>query len=98
MAAAAIPQNAGRVVNGMLSILLEPPFSDDPAFAAEINRFIAWVKSSEKVTEDGEILMPGEIEERTKTQRLRDGIDIDDTTWSQIMETAKLVGVTGVEV
>ena len=43
---------------------------------------------------DGEILMPGEIEERTKAQRLRDGIDIDDTTWSQISATAKAVGVS----
>ena len=25
--------------------------------------------------------MPGEIEERTKARRLREGIDLDDTTW-----------------
>jgi len=33
--------------------------------------------------------MPGEIEERTKCARLRDGIEVDDTTWSQVLETAK---------
>ena len=38
--------------------------------------------------------MPGEIEERTKARRLREGIDIDDTTWSQILDTAKLVGLS----
>ena len=87
------PANADRVANGMLSIILDPSrFQDDAAFAAEINRFIAWVKSSAKATPDGDILMPGEIEERTKAQRLRDGIDIDDTTWSQIVETAQIVG------
>lgn len=88
------PQNADRVLNGMLSIILDPAFfQSDPTFAAEIQRFIAWVKSSEKTTPDGEILMPGEIEERTKTQRLREGIDIDETTWSQFLKTAEAVGL-----
>ena len=88
------PQNAGRVVNGMLSILLDPSFfQTDPAFAGEIRRFVDWVKSSEKVVKDGQILMPGEIEEQTKARRLREGIDIDDTTWSQILDTASAVGV-----
>jgi LDH2 family malate/lactate/ureidoglycolate dehydrogenase len=38
--------------------------------------------------------MPGEIEERTKEQRLREGIDVDETTWSAMVETARLVGLT----
>ena len=89
------PQNADRVVNGMLSIILDPSFfQSDEAFSAEIVRFIAWVKSSEKASPDGDILIPGEIEDRTKAKRLRDGIDIDDTTWSQIRDTAKAVGVS----
>jgi uncharacterized oxidoreductase len=89
------PRNADRVLNGMLSIILDPAsFQSDPAFAAEIQRFITWVKSSEKTTPAGEILMPGEIEERTKTQRLREGIDIDETTWSQLLKTAEAVGLT----
>lgn len=84
------PKNAGRVVNGMLSILLDPSFFEkEAAFAAELNRFIAWVKSSAKATPGGEILMPGEIEERTKAKRLRDGMDIDDTTWKQISDCRK---------
>jgi uncharacterized oxidoreductase len=89
------PANAGKVVNGMLSIFLDPTrFQSDAGFTAEVNRFIAWVRSSEKATEGGEILMPGEIEERTKAKRSRDGIELDETTWSQIAETAKSVGVS----
>jgi uncharacterized oxidoreductase len=87
------PQNAGRLVNGMLSIILDPAFfKSDAGFDSEIKRFVAWVKSSEKTMHDGEILMPGEIEERTKQVRLRNGIDIDETTWRQIRETAEKVG------
>ena len=88
------PANAGRVVNGMFSIILDPArFQTDANFAAELERFIAWVKSSAKTTPDGDILMPGEIEERTKARRRRDGIDIDETTWSQLLETARSVGL-----
>jgi uncharacterized oxidoreductase len=88
------PANAGRVVNGMLSIYLAPSFfQDDRAFAAELERFVVWVRSSAKATPDGEILMPGEIEERTKAARLRDGVEIDETTWGQIRETARGLGV-----
>lgn len=87
------PQNAGRLVNGMLSIILDPDFfKSDAGFDSEIKRFVAWVKSSEKIMHNGEILMPGEIEERTKRERLRNGIEIDETTWRQIRETADKVG------
>jgi uncharacterized oxidoreductase len=89
------PANADRLVNGMLSILLNPAaFQADTAFADELDRFIAWVKSSEKVVQDGEILMPGEIEERTKGQRLRDGIELDQTSWAQLLDTATSVGLS----
>jgi uncharacterized oxidoreductase len=92
------PQHADRVVNGMLSILLDPTrFRPDEAFTGEIERFIAWVKSSQKVSPEGEILMPGEIEERTRAARLRDGIEVDETTWSQIVATARSVGVTAAQ-
>jgi uncharacterized oxidoreductase len=89
------PANAGRVINGMLSIFLDPRrFQSDAVFSAEIERFIGWVKSSEKVVKDGEILLPGDIEERTKALRLRNGIDIDATTWGQLAATAKTVGIS----
>ena len=89
------PKNADRVINGMFSIYLDPTrFQDNTAYTTDVAGFIAWVKSSAKATPGGDILMPGEIEERTKAQRLRDGIVIDDTTWGQIEATAKSVGVT----
>jgi LDH2 family malate/lactate/ureidoglycolate dehydrogenase len=38
--------------------------------------------------------MPGEIEERTKAQRLQSGLDIEETTWSQIVATSITVGLS----
>jgi hydroxycarboxylate dehydrogenase B len=87
------PANAGSLLSGMLSIIMSPAhFRNDAEFAAEIDRFVDWVKSSETIVKDGEILMPGEIEERTKARRLRDGIEVDETTWAQLLEASRSVG------
>jgi uncharacterized oxidoreductase len=89
------PKNANRVVNGMLSVIFDHArFRPDAEYATEMTEFIAWVKSSATRTPDGEILMPGEIEERTKVARLRDGIDLDETTWGQILATAEAIGLS----
>lgn len=78
----------------MLSIYLDPSFFQaDAVFQADVARFIEWVKSSKKVETNGKILMPGEIEDRTKAQRERDGIELDVTTWSQIQAIARSVGL-----
>ena len=61
--------------------------------AAEIDRFVAWVKSAETTTPDGEILMPGEIEARNRAQRVRDAIELDDMTWRQLVQVGNSVGV-----
>ncbi len=88
------PANADRLTNGMLAILLDPAiFQKEDAFAAEVQRFIAYVKSSAKVSPAGEILMPGEIEERTRAQRRREGIELDEKTWGQILATARSLNV-----
>jgi len=88
------PANAQRLANGMLSIYLDPKFfQDEGQYSAEVRRFVEWVKSSQKAQPNGEILMPGEIEENTKARRLRDGIELDDTTWKAISDTARSVGL-----
>jgi uncharacterized oxidoreductase len=88
------PARADRLVNGMLTVILDPArFGSHASFAGEIERFIDWVKSSRFVAPGGEILMPGEFEERTRAERLRDGIELDETTRSQIAEAARSVRV-----
>jgi uncharacterized oxidoreductase len=91
--------NARRVLNGMLTLLLDPGvFTPADSFAGEIQRFVEWVKASRPATPGGEILMPGEPEERTRAERLAKGLPLDDTTWSQLLETAASVGITQAEV
>ena len=88
------PENNWRVVNGMLSIIIDRAFfGTAEAFFPEVTRFIEFVKSSRTVNPDGEILMPGEIEQRTRVQRLQQGIDLDETTWQQICETCRQLNI-----
>jgi uncharacterized oxidoreductase len=88
------PANKGRLANGMLSIFFDPDFfQEETAFAAEVRRFVEWVKSSQKAAPNGEILMPGEIEERTRARRLADGIELDDNTWKALVTTARSLEV-----
>ena len=88
------PANKDRLANGMLSIFMEPQrFGDGEVFGVDVRRFIDWVKTSQKAQPDGQILMPGEIEQQTKARRLRDGIELDDNTWQSIVEVCESLKV-----
>lgn len=88
------PKNAWRVVNGMLSIIIDRSFfGSAEEFYPEVGRYVEFVKSSRTVNEDGEILMPGELEQRTRARRLEQGIELDTVTWKQICETCELLNI-----
>jgi uncharacterized oxidoreductase len=89
------PSNNWRVVNNMLSIIVDREhFGPAEEFYPEVSRFIEFVKSSRTVVPGGEILVPGEIEQRVKAKRLAEGIELDDVTWKQICQTCRSLGVT----
>lgn len=82
-----------QLEQGMLSIYVDPAKLQSPGeLFDEIRRYIDFVKSSRPVDPRGEVLVPGEIENRNRTVR-RQGLELDDTTWEQIVQAAKSVGV-----
>jgi len=88
------PNNATRLANNMLSIVLDPSrVQSSDSFHSELERFIEYVKSSRTVTPNGDILLPGEIEARNRAQRLSHGIELDQTTWGNLVEVAREIGV-----
>ena len=61
---------ADRAINNLLSILIDPErMAGSGAMAADIDRLVAWVKASPPATPGGEVLLPGEIERRTRDER-----------------------------
>jgi uncharacterized oxidoreductase len=88
-------KNKDRLANGMLSIYIDPEkFAEDQPYHDEINRYVDYVKSSQTISPDGTIYMPGEIEAATRADRAANGIDVADTTWQQIYDTAQSLGVS----
>jgi len=85
---------AGRLVNNMLSVAFNPAmFGGADFFSADISRLGAWATASPPLTPDAPVLLPGEIEARTRTDRLEKGIPVDEETWRQLETTAESVGV-----
>jgi hydroxycarboxylate dehydrogenase B len=85
---------ATRLTNGMLTILLAPGFfASEADFYAETERFVSYIRGARKTSPDAEIFMPGEIEERTRAQRRAQGIELDETTWGQIVATCRTLNV-----
>ena len=86
---------AGRLVNNMLSLVFDAEaFCGVEAFNTEIARLAAWVKASPPVMPGGEVLLPGEIERRTRARLERDGIALDVVTRRQIADSVRALAVT----
>jgi uncharacterized oxidoreductase len=87
-------ETAGRLVNNMTSILFDPAaFCGVDEFNAEVMRMAQWVKASPPATPGGEILLPGEIERRTRAARERDGVPLDAVTRRQINDSVRPLGL-----
>ena len=64
-------------------------FCGAEAFNAEISRLAAWVKASPPVIPGGEVLLPGEIERRSRVRLEREGIALDVVTRRQITDSVR---------
>ena len=83
-----------RFGNGMLSIYIDPAVIDpESLFPADVARYLAYFKSAKPATAGGEVLTPGEPEERTRRQRLAEGVPLPDDTWASIVNAARQAGV-----
>ena len=92
-------ERAGTVVNHMLTFIIDPAvIGDSDKFQQELRALIDYIKSSKPAAGIPAVLIPGEPERIARAQRTRDGIDIDDTSWAQIVSAAGRVGISDAEV
>ena len=86
------PQALG---NGVCFIVIDPSaFCPMERFREEADQSIAYIKSSPPAPGFDEVLVPGEIEFRTKRRRQVEGIPIDEPTWQAMEEHAARLGVS----
>jgi uncharacterized oxidoreductase len=80
--------------NGTLIVAIDParflPLTD---FHAQVAALLQWVRSAPLAAGATEILIPGEPEARMERERRAGGVPIEETTWKQIQDVAREVGV-----
>src|SRR5882672_1164927 len=80
--------------NNLLSIFIAPRvYAPDGWVTAEARRFVDWVKASPPMNAAEPVLAPGDIERRTRAERLRSGVPIDDKTLADLISAAGSVGI-----
>jgi uncharacterized oxidoreductase len=83
-----------RVLNGMLSILIDPgKLGTGENLAREVESFVAWHTGSPPGPGVTKVKIAGEPEREWKKQRLAEGIPVDPNTWQEIIEAGKKVGL-----
>ncbi|MGL4234191.1 MAG: malate/lactate/ureidoglycolate dehydrogenase [Casimicrobium sp.] len=87
--------NKRAVLNGMLTILIDPKrIGDSSIFVEETRAFIDWIKATPRREGFDDVYLAGEPERIARAARMRDGIEIDITTWKEIVEAAEKMKVS----
>jgi hydroxycarboxylate dehydrogenase B len=88
------PADAARAVyNGMLTLLIDPErLGTQASFEAEAMSFMDWLHQGPVAPGTDKVLTAGEPERAYRRERERDGIALDDQTWSEIEQAALKVG------
>lgn len=80
--------------NGVLFVVLEiEAFRPLVQFMADASNFYDAVKETPPAAGFDAVLVPGEPERRTAAQRQQTGIEVDETTWGELIAQAKRLGV-----
>jgi uncharacterized oxidoreductase len=83
-----------RVLNGMLSVLIDPArLGDRAAFERETLAFVDWVKASPPRAGFDRVRIAGEPEREARAERTAHGVPVDATTWREILDAAGKLGV-----
>ncbi len=80
--------------NGMVLIALDPSaFGAREAILAEIGRACRGLRASAPAAGVDHVLLPGDVEERTRAERTEHGIPVPDEVRVQLVELARSLGV-----
>jgi uncharacterized oxidoreductase len=79
----------------MLSVIIDPgALGDADACLQESEAMVDYAKGARLREGFDQILMPGEPEAIARKQRLEKGVDVDETSWQEILEAAETAGVS----
>ncbi|MGE3432796.1 MAG: malate/lactate/ureidoglycolate dehydrogenase [Ramlibacter sp.] len=85
---------ARAVVNGMLTILIDPAkLGTQASFEQEAAAFVDWLRQSPAAPDSEGVRLAGEPEREARAQRAQAGITIDDQTWAEIGQAGVKAGI-----
>ena len=91
--------NGGHGVNGLfLQAFAVEEFQALETFYDKVDELIALIKSTPCAPGFSEILLPGEAGRRREATNQRDGVEIDDATWTGLTDLADKLNVKDVPV
>jgi uncharacterized oxidoreductase len=83
-----------RVLNGMLTVLIDPDsIADRERFEAQTRACLDWVQASPPQAGVARVMVAGEPEREANRERERSGVPVDTATWSAILDAASRLGV-----
>jgi len=79
-----------RVLNGMLSIVIDPKkLGTAASFEKDARDYLQWLRSSRPAPGFDKVRIAGEPERETREKRERSGIPVDEETWKEIHAAAR---------
>ncbi len=88
-------ERAGTIVNHMLTFVFDPAaFGNRAAFQQEVFAMVDYIHSTTPARGFDKVRVPGDPERESLAARNRQGIDIDDNSWSGILDAARHAGLT----
>ncbi len=83
-----------RVLNGMLSVLIDPAALGATAdFEQQAQAFLDWVQASPPRDGHAPVQVAGDAERAARAERSLAGVLVDATTWQEILDAAASLGV-----
>jgi uncharacterized oxidoreductase len=68
-------------------------FSSSSEFAARTTELVQRIRGVPPAQGFEEVMAPGDFEQRSRTRRMKEGIQIPESTWGEVVETAGSLGV-----
>ena len=87
------PTTKKAIINNMLSIMVSPEaIGTATTYLSELEGFVRWAQEPPP-GQSPSVLLPGDPERATRTERLANGIPVDGATWLQVTSAAASLGV-----
>ena len=81
--------------NGMLSIYMAPSaFGSTEQFTGETKAFLDFVRDTRPAEPEDVVLLPGQVEARTREERTLNGVPLSEEVWTSLVRTAEAAGIS----